>query len=110
MCCPFCSVSVMEKVLVLKGKFRLVVKEEGVVQLQHEDEVFLPEVPNPIVWRYVFDNDRFRKEKATIHTYFIGARIVAVQPGSVELTVSVRDEKSGYTSHSVRFVRKAVTT
>ena len=80
--CPFCTVSVMEKVIVLKGKFRLVVKEEGFVQLQHEDEVFLPEGSDPVLWKYAFDNDLFRKEQATTHTYFIGARIIAMPPCS----------------------------
>ena len=116
MCCPFWTVDLTEKTISLKGKFRLVVTKEGAVKLEHEDEVFLPVPPDPVAWRYVFDNEGFRDDylarqgRSTFATYFVGARIVSVIQSSVELSVAVREiDGLAYASHTVRFVRKATT-
>lgn len=116
MCCPFYSVVLTEKTIGLKGKFRLVVTNEGLVKLEHEDEVFLPEPPDPVAWRYVFDNELFRDDylahfgRSTFATYLVGARVVSVIQNRVELSVAVRElEGLAYTSHTVLFVRKATT-
>ena len=97
MCCPFFSVVIAEKIICLKGNFRLVVSSHGSAQITHENEVYIPEGDQMISWKDIFEDK---------NPYFIGARIRALYgTGSdavIELTLAVI-ESGACTSHTVMF-------
>ena len=96
MCCPFFSATITEKIIGLKGKYRLVVKKDGSVQITYEDEVYIPDGSQMISWKDVFEDN---------NPYFIGARIQALHGRAVELTVAVM-ERGACASHTVMFYPK----
>jgi hypothetical protein len=95
--------------------YELVVWRDLKVLLRNGAVTLVPQINTPVVWEYVFDTDRFRRDffmrsnRSTSARYFVSARFLSASQECVEVRITVREADPGdltmsYVTHSVKFM------